>query len=131
MQLLESYLVPPGSCRICTAAVTPVVDCGIPFDSDGFGGAFYVCANCVGNMAGLLGWIPPQRWETVENFNADLLVRLNAAELQAEDLNRTIDSMVRAETARIRRPRSVDKKRTPTKPWTKEDYPGARKEVAP
>jgi hypothetical protein len=84
-------------------------------------------------MAGLLGWVPPERFADAEQLNVTLVAKLNETEVQAERLNREIDSMVRAETARIRRPRQKDKLRKEgvATPWTPETQPNQPNKVSP
>ena len=60
MIVRENYVF-PGHCRLCTGSTRPLIDTEREYDSDGYGGALYVCHTCVSEMARLLGFSNPER----------------------------------------------------------------------
>lgn len=70
MNLVDSYTMTPGSCRLCSDAKTPVVDTLMDIDLNGFDGRLYICASCVGHLAGMIGWSSPERIEKVQKENS-------------------------------------------------------------
>jgi hypothetical protein len=90
--------VQPGQCRVCGVqfGVRPLIDtsldaefCGRPHTEGEFEytlslvGAVYLCSDCVGTMADLLGWIHPKR-------AAEYLDKRIKAENLVEDLEQRI-----------------------------------------
>lgn len=98
MQLLNSYSQPPGHCRLCTSAVTPVIDTQRDYDSDGLGGCLYVCFNCASNMAQLLGWCSPERLADLEDELERTCERLDTQETENADLAAQLETVREAIT---------------------------------
>lgn len=86
MQLLTSYVNAPGHCRLCQSCVTPVVDTQRDYDSDGFGGVLYICQNCVGTLASLMGWVHPSSKIDYENDIADRNELIDRLEVESADM---------------------------------------------
>lgn len=89
MLLLTSHVNAPGHCRLCQSAVVPVVDTQRDYDSDGIGGgggALKICANCVGTMASLMGWVHPSAKEDFEERIERLEAELDGIQTEAADL---------------------------------------------
>lgn len=63
MQLVDSYALPPGCCRLCRAAHVPVVDTFQDIDNDGYEGRLYICAECCGHLADMTGWVSPEKFK--------------------------------------------------------------------
>lgn len=90
MLLRDSYAHVPGRCKLCTGSALPTVDTERDFDSDGYGGVLYICVQCVGEMAHMMGWAHPERIDDLteelnrtaglldeqETENADLAAQL-------------------------------------------------------
>lgn len=84
MKLRSNYHLRPGHCRLCNSAVTPVIDTGRGYDSNGygqdFGGVMYICANCADEIAQVRGcWVH-------ENAFDEAKERMKEAEAYADQL---------------------------------------------
>jgi hypothetical protein len=97
MQRTDTYALPPGCCRICQCAVTPLVDTYIDLDEPGGNmPRLYVCANCVSTFVSLLGgWVP-------EQTHLDALAQLEKAKQAAADSRRREQAAIDWHGASIR-----------------------------
>lgn len=80
--------------------MTPVIDTGRPYHTDGAGGSLYVCSNCVQTMAGLIGWVPPHIHSEIKDQLDDTLEKLNTSELHNEQLQVLLDAIESTKVAR-------------------------------
>lgn len=115
LQLRDQYDRTPGHCRLCRSAETPVIDTGNAYDSDGFGGALYVCFNCGTEIAQIVGFISPILYEKQVEELTKTVALLNKEEEKSEMLQAALDaakvlSKVDQSGVRQQRPR---KGRTP------------------
>lgn len=104
----------PGHCRLCTSAVVPVVDTLRDYDSDGGGGALKICANCVGTIAGLMGYLHPSAQEDYEQRIEVLDQRLDLLETEAADLAAENETL--KEAFKTLQPSDAPVKRGPGRP---------------
>lgn len=104
----------PGHCRLCTSAVVPVVDTLRDYDSDGGGGALKICANCVGTIAGLMGYLHPSAQEDYEHRIERLSEELGSLEEQAADLAAENETL--KEAFKVVGPEAAPVKRGPGRP---------------
>lgn len=114
MLLLTSYVQAPGHCRLCQSAVTPLIDTQRDYDSDGFGGALYICQNCVGTMAGLMGWVHPSAKTEFEQVIADQSELVDRLEVETADLAAELATI--KETIQLLAPSETPQKRGPGRP---------------
>jgi len=112
MILRDSYSQAPGCCRLCNLHILPVIDTERDFDSDGFGGVLYVCASCIGTMAGKLGWSDPSRIDDLEDELARTAERLDEQETENADLAARLATVTEAISIRDAAP----VKRAPGRP---------------
>lgn len=98
-RLVDAPALPPGCCYLCNTHQGPMVDTR----ADDGAARVYVCARCASNLAGLFGWISPERAGELEHMVAEstqqvdqLVERLASAErewrenLAAEILNEKV-----------------------------------------
>ena len=107
MILREAYIGFPGHCGLCTSAEVPVIDTERPYDHFDGHGIFYVCVNCAGTLAQMLGWISPERATQIEADRDNLIEQVNALEVSNEKLNVLVDTLTADDVrqARANRPR--------------------------
>lgn len=71
MHLVDNYTMTPGSCWLCKDNKVPAVDTLMDADAHGYDGRLYICGACVGDMAQMIGWVPPRKFEEAKKkFNA-------------------------------------------------------------
>lgn len=85
MIVRDNYVF-PGHCRICTLSNLPIIDTERDYDSDGYGGAMYICYTCISDMAQQFDFIHPERHEdTLTELNR-VSERLDEQETENADL---------------------------------------------
>lgn len=99
MILRDSHSQAPGHCRLCQSAVTPVLDTGCDYDSDGFGGVLYICLNCGREIAQKFGFVAPERLADLEDELNRTLERLD--EQETENANLAAEIATVKETVKI------------------------------
>lgn len=114
MLLRETYSTFPGHCRLCTSSGTPVIDTERPYDSDGYGGALYVCYDCVTTMANLCGFVHPERHEDLEREHETTCQRLDEQETENADLAAQLETL--KEAMNLAAPTAPAVKRGPGRP---------------
>lgn len=104
MFVVQSYLNPPGCCFRCLGNSLPAID--LLQDDDALEpfvtfppdqqGSLYLCIDCVGTMAGMLGFISPEGAQALNDRSNIVIERAEAAEAQAREQAAIIDGLERA-----------------------------------
>jgi len=105
MHLVERMTLPPNTCLVCgcgntpdgvTGIVGPFVDLGIDYN---WGDSGYLCQDCAGKVAVLMGWISP---------DTEKVIRLQVAKLEQKihDLEATIDLKRKRERQALKKARA-------------------------
>lgn len=108
MFLRDSYSNFPGHCALCTSAVVPVIDTSRDWETDGGIGSLYICSNCARNIAGLIGFIAPERLADLEDELERTCVRLDEQETENADLAAENETL--RETVKLVTPSSTPKR---------------------
>ena len=88
MQIVNTYTLNPGQCHLCAGNRTPVIDTLRDIDRHGWEGRLYICFECAGGMAQLIGWAPPDKHEDMVELAASLKKKNTALEKKVASLKK-------------------------------------------
>lgn len=93
MQVTDAYVLAPGECRICGGNRTPAIDTLREIDTWGWDGRLYICHECAGSMAQLLGWVPPDKHGELLELTKTLKKERDQAVADLEKKTAVLDAM--------------------------------------
>lgn len=103
MQLLTSYLLPPGCCTFCSSTELPVVDMEVDDDAltvldvaVELRGSVYLCVNCANEVVQVIGGLPATATNILKNRLLEVFEERDRLVEQLALSNAALDAMTAA-----------------------------------
>lgn len=103
MQVLSTYPMPPGCCAFCRGTSEPVIDTDMlsedlmgPDFAPEIQGRVYICANCGNEVAQLLGALPAQAAQKLQNEREELRSEVGKLRIERDSLSKAVDALQKA-----------------------------------